>query len=444
MDPRSKDIPNTVVISGRFPDQQSLENDQRELPEPHIQPGTHLGNYLIISRIAGGGMGEVYRAEDTELHRTVALKVLPPEHYNTEHAKERLQTEARAQARLQHPNIVTLYAMEEFTAGKVLVMEYVEGQTLEQWLKTHGPLPPVDAAYLFEQALQAVEHAHACGIIHRDLKPSNLFITRDDQAKLIDFGVAKIQTQGDQSASQTMVGTLLYMAPEQINGGEADIRSDIYTLGISLFEAVTGRLPFERRSDYALMHAHVQENPPTPRKYSRRVPKALEKIIMRAIEKDPVYRFQNAGEFLEALLRIGLLERRHGRMSDKAERKGLTTPRRYEPRPVSLSNRLFGNLAFDALLILLVGGIIYWLGLYPPSSNKNLTADKPKVTQTAKQKISAPPKRTRLLAANKKIRGKRIRTGKRPTRAVEYRQDWRRYLRLKSLRRPIKKFLKAL
>ncbi len=145
-------------------------------------------------------------------------------------------------------------------------------------------------------------YAHHMGIVHRDLKPDNVFITHKNEVKIMDFGVAKILDNKEPTRSRSMVGTLLYISPEQINGRDADVRSDIYTIGISLFEAVTGRLPFERRTDYGLMHAHILEEPPRPRQLKRDLPKELERVILTAIEKEPDKRYQSASEFHAALL----------------------------------------------------------------------------------------------------------------------------------------------
>lgn len=402
---------STVVISGRFPKSDDTANDA---PAANLAPGTRLGTYLIIDKLGDGGMGEVYRAEDTVLHRTVALKILPPKLCQSPHHMQRLQTEAEAQARLQSPNITTLYSMHEFDAGKVLVMEYVEGQTLEQRIKGQGPLGPKEAVIFFGQALNGLHHSHSKGIIHRDLKPSNIYITRDNQIKLIDFGVAKIIDPRSHADSNSMVGTLLYMAPEQINGGNTDARSDVYTMGISLFEAVTGRLPFERRTDYALMHAHVQEKPPTPRQYERNVPRPLEWIILRAIEKDPNRRFQNAQEFRYALFRSGLLERRGGELHfSNAQLKSGSSSRK---------KRFWIGLAFDALLIAVIAGIIYALGLYP-SDGADKRIDKPTIKKTTKYKkyktkrVRSYSKRKRALRARKSIKRRSI--GKKKVSAIK-------------------------
>ncbi len=305
-------LQSTVIISDRFTERRGqLAARAPEQPgtEP-LEPGSMVGRYLTLSRVGVGGMGVVYRAHDTELNRTVALKVLPPHLCQHQEYLKRFRTEARAQARLNNSNVITLFELMEHPVGEVLVLEYVEGETLESRLRHYGPLPAVDAVRLFDQALRGVEHIHQMGVVHRDLKPSNIFITRDGAVKLMDFGIARLLDSHDPSQTGTMVGTLLYISPEQINGRETDARSDIYTIGVSLFEAVTGRLPFERRTDYALMHAHVQENPPSPKEFQRRLPPEMESVILKAIEKDPMRRFQSAAEFRAALFGLGLVERR--------------------------------------------------------------------------------------------------------------------------------------
>src|SRR6185436_7318560 len=178
--------------------------------------------------------------------------------------------------------------------------------------------------------------------------------------KLMDFGVAKLMDQPDLGAHRTMVGTLLYISPEQINGHSTDFRSDIYTLGVSIFEAVTGRLPFERRSDYALMHAHVQERPPRPKELQRDIPSALEAVILKAIEKDPARRFQSADEFRRALLKLGLIERRKHLPGEAAD-----FLRRKDDSPGRRAGRLLGGLWLDTALIATVVGLVYALGIYP-------------------------------------------------------------------------------
>jgi serine/threonine protein kinase len=380
-------VASTVVIAD-FAERrlrEAREEPAGDTPPETLAPGTRLGRYLIIERLGGGGMGVVYKAQDTELHRTVALKVLPPQLCRHPEYLNRFRAEAQAQARLNSPYVILLYSLLELPAGEVLVLEYSEGQTLEQRLRSGGPLATDEAVRIFEQALRGVEHIHALGVVHRDLKPGNIFLTRDGRVKLMDFGVAKVMDQPDHSAQRTMVGTLLYISPEQINGHSTDFRSDVYTLGVSLFEAATGRLPFERRTDYALMHAHVQERPPRPKDLQRGVPPALEAVILKAIEKDPDRRFQSAAEFRRALLKLGLVERRQRRATNEAAAPSEFTRRKEDAAPAHPAprRRLLGGLWLDAALIATVAGLVYALELYPP---------KPPAPPVQASIASTPPK----------------------------------------------------
>ncbi len=354
---KSEKIHSTVIITDRFAERRA----QRDTPSPDeaLEPGSMIGRYLTLNRIGGGGMGEVYRAHDTELNRTVALKVLPPHLCQNEDYLKRFRTEAQAQARLNSPYVVTLFSTMEHAAGEVLVLEYVEGETLEKRLKTHGLLSAGEAVRVFEQTLRGLDHIHKLGVVHRDLKPSNIFITRDENIKLMDFGVARLLDSQDPAQRGTMVGTLLYISPEQINGRDTDVRSDIYSLGICLFETVTGRLPFERRSDYALMHAHVQEMPPHPKKLQRAVPPGLERVILKAIEKDPDRRFQSADEFHSALLKLDLTERRYRQAGLSADNSA------DETTSDSRRNKILGGIWLDLSLVAAAILLVLTLGLYP-------------------------------------------------------------------------------
>ena len=351
-------------------------------------PGSQLGNYLILKQIGEGGMGVVYKAQDTVLDRTVALKILPPHLAANDDFMHRFRTEAYAQARLQHPNIVTLYSMLEVPAGFVLVMEHVEGRTLAQCLNSDGAFAPGEAAWIYGQVLLGVAYAHQMGIVHRDLKPDNIFITRRNEVKIMDFGVAKIVDNHEPTRSRSMVGTLLYISPEQINGRDADFRSDIYTLGIGLFEAVTGRLPFERRTDYGLMHAHVLESPPRPRQLKSGLPRELERVILRAIEKEPNKRFQSAVEFRDALLH-------------QCDRHGLEAPlaedgaHRRSTLPRVTRSRLLGSYGFDALLVAAAVVLVVSLGLYP---GRERLPESTVATTTTTTATAGPPAATAAAA----------------------------------------------
>ncbi len=352
--PKIDTYSNTVRIDERF------QHRRAEAGAPAggvLGPGSMLAHYLVIDQIGEGGMGVVYRAQDTVLDRMVALKVLPPHLLQNPDFLRRIRNEAMAQARLQHPNIITLYSVLELPVGFVLVMEYVSGQTLQQRLQGGGALDPGEAVWIFEQALQGLSFAHQKGIVHRDLKPDNIFLTDKHGVKIMDFGVARIVDGREVTRSRSVVGTLLYISPEQINGRNADFRSDIYTLGITLFEALTGRLPFERKSDYALMHAHVLETPPNPRHIKRNLPHEIEKVILRAIEKDPDKRYQTADEFRVSLLRQA--ERSGVEWSlDRDEAAPLT-------RRLAARNRILGGIGFDVFLIAAIALLTLMLGLYP-------------------------------------------------------------------------------
>jgi serine/threonine-protein kinase len=345
-------------------------------------------------------MGIVYRAADTELQRIVALKILPPHLCRSPEYVSRFRGEARAQARFNNPHVITLYSFLELPEGEVLVLEYVEGETLAERLRRAGPLPVSEALRIFEQALLGVEHIHRMGVVHRDLKPSNIFITSDERVKLMDFGVAKLTDTTEAWAQGAMVGTLLYISPEQINGRETDFRSDVYTMGISLFETLTGRLPFERRSDYALMHAHVQETPPRPKQYHRRIPPALEFVMLKAIEKRPERRFQSAAEFRVALLKLGLIERRHRASRPATTRASAAdtdaapqAPARDRLRPRS---RLLGGVGVDLFLIGVALSLVLLLGLWPgqpanpPAPPPAVSADSKKTAPKAATRAAAP------------------------------------------------------
>lgn len=357
-------LQSTVIISGRFTERRA-QNATQPAEEPAgepLEPGSMVGRYLTLSRIGVGGMGIVYRAHDTELNRTVALKVLPPKFSQYPEYLKRFHTEAQAQARLNSPHVVMLYELMDHPVGQVLVLEYVEGETLESRLRHYGPLSVPDAVRVFEQAMRGVEHIHRMGVVHRDLKPSNIFITRDGEIKLMDFGIARLMDNHDPSQNGAMVGTLLYISPEQINGRETDGRSDVYTLGVSLFETVTGRLPFERRTDYALMHAHVQENPPSPKEFQRRLPPELEAVILKAMAKDPDRRYQTMAEFRVALLDLGLVERRQSGITN-----AIPGMRRKHRDTEGSPRRIWGGAWLDFSMVTAAMLLALALGIFPAS-----------------------------------------------------------------------------
>ncbi len=355
-----------------------------------FEPGTQLDRYLILERIGGGGTGQVYRARDTELEREVALKVLSRRGSKPSDELNRVRAEAQAQARLRSPHVVTLYSMLELPSAAVLVLEYVDGETLDKRIATHGALAPQEATAIFEQALLGLAHVHEMGVVHRDLKPSNLLIAASGMVKLMDFSVARLATH-DAFPPRTMVGTLLYSAPEQISGRGSDARSDIYAMGMSLYESVTGRLPFEHQSEYGLIHAHVQEQPTRPRDLAPGLPAAFERVILKAIEKEPERRYRTALEFRTALLKVGSGSSRHVTVALPANAYGPVPPPKARH---GSARRIFAGFALDLLLVAAACGMLYSLVLAPDSG----ATSAPKTVAVTPTKVATPtpPKPVRV------------------------------------------------
>src|SRR5579864_286660 len=263
--------------------------------------GTEIGSYRILEKLGQGGMGVVYKAVDTGLDRMVAMKVLNPDLSKNPELVERFRAEARAQANLNHTNLATLYAFMVHQGTAIMVMEFVEGETFAQMIRRRGPIPEVEAIPLFRQALLGIGYAHRAGILHRDIKPSNLMLNKNGLVKVMDFGIAKVIGARGMTRTGTQLGTLAYMSPEQIQNRNVDIRSDIYELGITLYEMLTGHLPFESDSEFQIMQDHVYTPPPPPSKYYPYINKGVENVILKSIEKNSDARFQTVEQFGAAL-----------------------------------------------------------------------------------------------------------------------------------------------
>jgi serine/threonine-protein kinase len=263
--------------------------------------GKTLGNYRITQRIGQGGFGEVWKAVDLTLDRDVVLKILRPEIAAQDGVVARFRTEALALARLNHPNVATIHGFQTEGGVPFIVMEYIPGQTLHVIVRGFGPMQTVRALPLFFHVLDAIEHAHDHGIVHRDLKASNVMMTHQGVVKLLDFGIARVPGSAQLTQGPRSLGTPAWMAPEQVRGQEADVRTDVYALGLLLYWLVTARLPFEGGNDYELQRAHAEEAPPPPRQFAPTLPEAIEKSILRALAKERTERFANVGEMRLAL-----------------------------------------------------------------------------------------------------------------------------------------------
>jgi serine/threonine-protein kinase len=266
--------------------------------------GTTIGNYQLTDKLGEGGMGAVYRGIDLMLEREVAIKALRPELLNRPDLVERFRSEAVTLAKLNHPNIATLYSFFRQADEYFMVMEFVPGETLEAIVRRAGALSCTQAAQLIEQVLVGLGQAHQAGIVHRDIKLANLMLAPNNIVKLMDFGIARALGNDRMTRAGRMVGTIEYMSPEQIRGQEADFRSDLYSLGIALYELVTARLPFHSDSEYELMRAQIEDAPVAPREIAPHVSPEMEQIILRALAKQPEARFQNAEAFRAALLAL--------------------------------------------------------------------------------------------------------------------------------------------
>jgi TolB-like protein/Tfp pilus assembly protein PilF len=263
--------------------------------------GQIISHYRILEKLGEGGMGVVYRAEDTALQRMVALKFLPPELTRDAEAKQRFLHEARAAARLDHPNICAVHEIGETGDGSLyIVMACYEGKTLRERLQL-DPLPWAEAAALVLQAAVGLAEAHARGIVHRDIKPANLFATADGAVKILDFGLAKLAGASILTRSGSTLGTAAYMAPEQVSGEMSDARSDLWSLGVVLYELVAGRPPFRGEYAQAVMYGIVHEAPLPLAKLGVEAPPELQAVLDRCLAKDPAGRFASAQELAAAL-----------------------------------------------------------------------------------------------------------------------------------------------
>ncbi len=264
--------------------------------------GTVVGNYKVVEKIGEGGMGTVYKGIDLMLEREVAIKALRPELSSQPQVAERFRKEAVTLAKLNHPNIATLYSFFRQGNHFFMVMEFVRGKPLDQLLELHGAMSCEMAVPLFCQVLEGIDHAHRFGIIHRDIKPANMMLTDEGPLKVLDFGIARVLGSSRMTRTGHLIGTVEYMSPEQIRGQETDARSDIYSLGMLLYELLTGRVPFASDSEFELMKAQVEQMPTPPREFAPHIPEDVEWAIMCATAKDPEKRFQTAAAFREAIV----------------------------------------------------------------------------------------------------------------------------------------------
>jgi serine/threonine protein kinase len=265
--------------------------------------GKTIGNYRILDKIGEGGMGSVYLAHDLTLERDVAIKIISPDLARIPHLMARFRVEAIAQARLNHTNIVTIHAFDHQEETYYIVMEYVPGKTLKTIIKEKGKIPVQQALKIAARVLDGLCYAHSQGVLHRDIKPANIFITNHDHVKIGDFGIAKVKGIDGLTRVGSTLGTPHYSSPEQIRGQKMDSATDIYSLGITLYEMVTGTLPFTSPSgsNYEIQMAHLEKIPLSPSSLERTIPASVDTLIMKSLAKSPPQRYSGAGEFKHAI-----------------------------------------------------------------------------------------------------------------------------------------------
>lgn len=266
--------------------------------------GKTISHYQIIEKIGEGGMGIVYKAKDTTLERTVAIKFLPRQTATQAEERQRFYIEAKAAAALNHPNIATTHAIEEVEDDVFIVMEYIEGQELKQKIDA-GPLPVEDAIHIILQIANGLQEAHKKGIVHRDIKSANIMLTGSGQIKIMDFGLAKVRGGAQVTQIGTTLGTAAYMSPEQARGEDVDHRTDIWSLGVVLYETIAGQLPFKGHYEQAVLYSILNEDPESITCLRRGVPTELEAIMNKALAKSPNERYQQVDGMLIDLNVLG-------------------------------------------------------------------------------------------------------------------------------------------
>jgi len=323
----------------------SDQNGDKTQTHVILTKGTMVSHYRIVEKIGAGGMGEVYLAEDTKLKRKVALKFLPAHLSSDSDFKARFVREAEATAKLNHPNIITIYEVAEYNGRPFFAMELVEGQSLRELDAGKG----LDASRIIELSIQICDGlgaAHDKKVVHRDIKPSNIVIDAYGRPKILDFGLAAIQGGEEITKTGSTLGTVRYMSPEQVQGQDVDQRSDLFSLGVVLYELISGRTPFEKENEAATLKAITQDNPEPLARYKSDIPDELQRTISKLLEKDPSMRYQTASGVISDLKRLG-------------------TSTQSSIAPVPAKKKISWTLAVGGLIViavLLAAGIKFWPG----------------------------------------------------------------------------------
>ncbi|MFB0564307.1 MAG: protein kinase, partial [Candidatus Aminicenantaceae bacterium] len=338
-----------LISKEEIPVTETLETPTEEL----TRGTTFAGRYEIIEELGKGGMGKVYRVEDKKIKEEVALKLIKPEVASDKKTIERFSNELKMARKIAHRNVCRMYDLGEKKGTHYITMEYVPGEDLKSSIRRMGPLTPGKTLFIAKQVCEGLAEAHRLGVVHRDLKPQNIMIDKDGNARIMDFGIARTVKGKGLTGAGVMVGTPEYMSPEQAEVKEVDQRSDIYSLGVILYEMVTGRVPFEGETPLGIAMKHKSEMPPDPMKINAQVPSDLSRVILRCLEKDKEKRYQSAGEVSSDLVNI---------------ERGMPTTERIVPEKKPLTSReitvkfSIRKLFLPAIVVIAVAiiGLIIW------------------------------------------------------------------------------------
>jgi serine/threonine-protein kinase len=363
-------------------------------------PNEMIGKYEILEKRGEGGFGVLYKAMDPMIERVVALKVLHTQYASNERLSAWFKREAKAMARLNHPNIVSIHNFEIEGDRHFIVMEYVEGSNLDEDLKQSGPMPIDDIVQAVLQMVDGFGYAHENGIVHRDIKPSNVMVDSSGKVKITDFGIAKILGDSKLTKTGTGAGSLHYMSPEQIEGKPIDTRTDIYSLGITLYQMITGKVPFSDESEFVVMRAHLDQIPTSPSQLRSDTPSELDRIVLKMLEKRPEDRYDSMETLARELKRLSGPVTGDDRVVDAEPIHDLTvpitpTPQRYDltdpERPFEAKTRSKVPAIAGALVLVIAAVIVSYLAFFrgpETPSDAEAVADRAELPQSTRLLLS--------------------------------------------------------